>query len=92
MRLIDAEDLIEKHCEDCRSVHKDDPDGCNYCMAVRLVKKAPTLDAVPVVRCQECARSGDAKVNGKGILMCPASGMEIIYNNFCCYGKSRESD
>lgn len=48
MRLIDADALIKRHCKDCASVQKEEPEGCEYCLVVREAKKAPTVDAVPV--------------------------------------------
>lgn len=47
------------------------------------------LDAVAwVVRCKNCRYYRDAKINEKGFLICPASGMEITENDFCSYGES----
>ena len=54
MRLIDADDLREKHCEDCnadvQASCKDDP----VCASLMWVVEQPTVDAVPVVRCKDC--------------------------------------
>ena len=52
----------------------------------------PTIDAVPVVRCKDCHYSDEAKVNEKGFLICPASGMEITDNDFCSYGERRSDE
>lgn len=54
----------------------------------------PAADVVPVVRCKDCLYSDDswAKVNEKGFLICPASGMEITDNDFCSYGERRVGD
>ncbi len=55
-----------------------------------LVKEAMDMahaDLVPVVRCRDCAYWPKAKVNKKGFLICPASGMEIMANDFCSYGE-----
>ena len=49
------------------------------------------LDAVVrVARCKNCRYYRDAKINEKGFLICPASGMEITENDFCSYGESPE--
>ena len=49
------------------------------------------LDAVArVVRCKNCRYYQSAKVNKKGFLICPASGMEITENDFCSYGEPLE--
>ena len=54
MRLIDADALIEEHCKGC---HKDIQDGCKtdpVCATLMWFEDAPTIDAVPVVRCKDC--------------------------------------
>ena len=48
---------------------------------------APTVDAVPVVRCWECEYAKNAKVNKKGFRICPASHMEIVDYDYCSYGE-----
>lgn len=45
------------------------------------------FDAVPVVRCRECEYAKNAKVNKKGFLICPASHMEIVDDDYCSYGE-----
>lgn len=55
MRLIDADALIKYMCDHC---------GCNCnledecCSNVDAVGNQPTVDAVPVVRCKDCAKRG----------------------------------
>lgn len=55
-----------------------------------ILKYVPTIDAVPVVRCGECMYRQKAKVNRKGFLICPASGMEITDDDYCSYGERKE--
>lgn len=57
-----------------------------------LLDDAPTVDAVPVIRCRECKHCVDAKWNKKGYRICPASYMEITDADFCSYGERRTSD
>lgn len=47
-------------------------------------------DAVVVTRCKDCEHKERATVNGKGFLICPASGMEITPGDFCSYGEPKE--
>ena len=47
-------------------------------------------DIVEVVRCKGCKYFQTAKVNNKGFLICPASGMEITETDYCSYGKRKE--
>ena len=43
-------------------------------------------DVVEVTFCKDCRYYQDAKVNEKGFLICPASGMEITVMDYCSYG------
>lgn len=40
-----------------------------------------------VITCKECRHMQQAKVNKKGFLICPASGMEITDDDFCSYAE-----
>ena len=87
MRLIDADAL--------RSfVEEEFGDNVPYewAWALTVVDHTPTIDAVPVVRCKDCQYRDEAKVNKKGFLICPASGMEITDDDFCSYGERRSDD
>jgi hypothetical protein len=51
------------------------------------------LKSIPVmVQCKECSYWEKAKVNKKGFLICPASGMEIMADDFCSYGERRTDE
>ena len=51
---------------------------------VRFLKKQPTVDAVPVVRCRECEyRDGTP---GQPNIMCG----QMHDDDFCSYGKRKE--
>lgn len=52
-----------------------------------IVDAQPTAEVVAVVRCKNCRYYQGTKVNKKGFLICPASGMEITENDFCSYGE-----
>ena len=87
MRLIDADAFLE------RMSHTDRFFGVVY-----DINDAPTVDAVPVVRCKDCvhwrvwgATWREAVTNDKGFLICPASGMEITESDFCSYGERKEN-
>ena len=53
---------------------------------------APTIDAVVVTRCKDCRYIAGALPNDKGFLICPASGMEIVPDDFCSYGERKNAD
>ena len=85
MRLIDADNLAPDICDaeieyGTKPVH----------FSANAIDFAPTIDAVPVVRCRECIYFEDSQINEKGFLICPASGMEITDMDFCSYGERKE--
>ena len=45
-----------------------------------------------VVHCRDCKYKAQAKVNKKGFLICPTSGMDITDDDYCSYGERRESE
>ena len=53
------------------------------------IDNIPTADVVEVTFCKDCRYYQDAKVNEKGFLICPASGMEITETDFCSYGQRK---
>ena len=54
-----------------------------------IVDAQPTADVVEVTFCKDCRYYQDAKVNEKGFLICPASGMEITETDYCSYGERK---
>ncbi len=51
---------------------------------------ATVCDMQEVVRCKDCFYHADAKANEKGFLICPASGMEIMDDDYCSYGGKKK--
>lgn len=85
MRLIDADSIFQRVKGSTASKEVK-------CLAEVLVATAPTVDAVIVTRCKGCKYMAGASPNDKGFLICPASGMEIIPDDFCSYGEPKEGD
>lgn len=85
MRLIDGDVLWEK-LDDEPWYDNADRDE----IALPIVAAAPIVDAVVVTRCEDCEHKERATVNGKGFLICPASGMEVTPDDFCSYGEPKE--
>ena len=78
MRLIDADSLIE-------SLDKDGMmTTVGYAVAVGIVKSAPSIDAVPVVRCRECIYR--VKLTAE----CTNNGGVWGDDEYCSDGKRRE--
>ena len=61
-------------------------------LLIRAIEQAPTdaIDAMEVVRCKDCKYWDKATIR-KGFLICPASGMEIMDDDYCSYGKRKEN-
>ena len=92
MRLIDA-DWVFGHLKPYEP--SDEKWSVTGGTALRLihnaVDNAPTVDAEVVTRCKDCEHKKRATVNGKGFLICPASGMELTPDDFCSYGQKKET-
>ena len=57
-----------------------------------IVDAQPTADVVEVTFCKDCRYYPDAKINEKGFLICPASGMEITKTDYCSYGERMDKE
>lgn len=98
MRLIDADALISK-LKECISIEWN-----NKCAPVSWaeadanfiddLENAPTIDAVPVVRCKECRYA--FRRSGRRPLGCYLHGRNGITlhngNDFCSYGERKEAE
>ena len=82
MRLIDADRAMEI-VRDQGIAHPNAYHLTNYAMLI--LREAPTVDAVPVVRCRECKYHEDTHVTG--FEHCCLYGLTMRYNDFCSYGK-----
>ena len=82
MRLIDADALEKEMCSGCE-YNKNKYANCDDC----VIANAPTIDAVPVVRCKDCDR-------GFGSPVCPIQIKDWAINKdtfFCAWGEREES-
>lgn len=62
-------------------------------LAIDFVKEAPTIDAVPVVRCRECIHwVGDFPGATKYVKRCEWAGYMVGENGYCVYGERKEAD
>ena len=73
MRLIDADALM----------YEANSDGAYGYVDAKQISEAPTIDAVPVVRCKKCVLHGNCVTENAFVL----AGIE---NLFCCAGKRKE--
>ena len=85
MRLVDADELVKKW-EEMLPIMVPDEDGkhpVSLEKAIEKLKDAPTIDAVPVVRCDKCIMHNNCFTEDAFNLCC-------IENPFCCAGKRME--
>lgn len=92
-RLIDANALVAFICEGCNGKTTDDTGKCESCVAryaLQYLALAPTIDAVPVVRCGECEYHEVFKdgVNG----WCNGHGCPTDVTYFCADGERKDGD
>lgn len=90
MRMIDADTLWEK-LDDEPWYDNADRDE----IALPIVADAPTVDAVPVVRCRECKHHywEQEPCHGKSVHYCKLPhmrGVEVFKEFFCYYGERKE--
>ena len=101
MRLIDADALIAK------AYIMQEPNGFIHSVVTeRQIAKAPTIDAVPVVRCKDCKRFFEYRPDYKRNRVEGADGdcldriinsdnrqfQGVKYSDFCSYGEKKEAD
>ena len=65
-------------------VHVGTPGG-----ARKLIEDAPTIDAVPVVRCKDCWSAIEVEGFMGGVLYCKFWGHDIDEECFCSYGERK---
>ena len=91
MSLINREILL--------SFEKMDADLCATCGehhtaedVIMMIKTAPTVDAVTVVRCRECKHYATADFDGDILYGCTlhSAMLDITPDSFCSYGERKE--
>ena len=90
MSLINREALL--------SFEKMDADLCATCGehhtaedVIMMIKTAPTVDAVPVVRCRDCKHYDTADFDGDILCGCTlhSAMLDITPDSFCSYGERK---
>ena len=95
MKLIDA-DALAMHMADWQlSACSDQYDTIEE--AIDAVASAPTIDAVPVVRCKDCKRRRSAAKNGRVYwngyeYYCEIAHYGVLDEGFCFYGERKDDD
>ena len=99
MRLIDADKLSEAIYDNVPAPYEDASWAKENCLAE--IEAAQTIDAVPVVRCQECKHHRDKNEQEQqylveDILICTSpDATDDCWNavwpdHFCSYGERKE--
>ena len=87
MSLINREALLSyaNFCASCGEHHTAED-------VIMMIKTAPTVDAVPVVRCRECKHYGTADFDGNILCGCTlhSAMVDITPDSFCSYGERKE--
>ena len=83
MRLIDADALLAAY----DAMHKGEPGR-----ARKLIEEAPTVDAVPVLRCRECREYSGVNLSILGMPCgeCERFGHVCGPDEFCAFGRERQ--
>lgn len=82
MRLIDADALTDNRWMLAMFYDR------NKLVKTKKISEVPTVDAVPVVRCEDCTHHEDEE---PGMVYCPAViGGWVSNDFFCCDGERRE--
>lgn len=92
MRLIDA-DKLEKYIAEKfeehygKTVYQFIHDFFRF--VIRQIRKAPTIDAAPVVRCKDCIVSYCVDYED---IVCGRTCVNVDADDFCSYGERKEAD
>lgn len=79
MRLIDADEIENEFgISDADIIAKE------------AIRDAPTIDAVPVVRCRECKHC--MKMIGNSYHYCVTHNTKMYAEDFCSYGEQKEDN
>ena len=89
MRLIDADRALEI-VRDQGIAHPNAYYLTNY--ATLILREAPTIDAIPVVRCYECKQwKKDVAGCTEFVGRCDYANYMIGANGYCLYGEREEN-
>ena len=92
MRLIDADAAVKqlrRACDGCNNAGKTIKwcPLCGVTFAVDALKKLPTVDAVPVVRCWQCSHSEVCKMDDGDVRYCHIYEMQTEDDYYCADGE-----
>ena len=89
MKLIDADALHRKVKTETNPYGKPTIDYDSGVKVLEWIDKAPTIDAVPVVRCKDCKHC-DPETNHCDHHMGTVAPLRRKPDDFCSYGERKE--
>ena len=91
-RLIDANSILDEFLNRYTGRERDGDLVFSACEIKQdfadMISNAPTVDAVPVVRCSECKYHEDTSV--AGYKHCYLIDKTVHYNDYCSYGERKK--
>lgn len=99
-RLIDADRLSEIIYENVLAPYEDSREAKEECL--REIEEAPTVDAVPVVRCKDCKYADKERQNTaekryyneilicRNANLCEDDPLAMWPDDFCSYGERKD--
>lgn len=85
MRLIDADALMVATLNFCNGYKVNWTDR----KVLSWINHAPTIDAVPVVRCEKCKHNNERHALTDGGVWCEYWGTDPDNDDFCSHGERR---
>ena len=89
MRLIDADELAKKW-----TIASPEPYNTDAVEELDSIREAPTVDAVPVVRCKDCKHKVwvQEPCHGKSVDYCKVWDCTLrnLETTFCSYGERKD--
>ena len=97
MRLVDADEIRKKAVPHTRGEHGYAADIRKWAVLVGDIDDAPTIDAVPVVRCKDCKHCKKHPTSER-VNICTNAVWNREYHplvadyDFCSYGERKDGD
>ena len=88
-RLIDADAFLAREIKRCHCVPSVGSGDRDYESLKLLLQQEPTIDAVRVVRCEDC---GNFRQNVRGGCWCDEYGAAITPEDYCSCGERKDGD
>lgn len=98
MRLIDADDILKADENSDKAIVLGSGKSLEiaYALLKKKVADAPTVDAVPVVRCKDCKHKGwvQEPCHGRSVDYCKVWDCTLrnLETTFCSYGKRKDGN